>query len=75
MVLKRLGLRLAEDATKSACLREALAGEAKKHQAIHEKTVKAEGLAGRAKQLEKHIKGGLISGYTWQAILPLVCVQ
>ncbi|KAK9864877.1 hypothetical protein WJX84_008429 [Apatococcus fuscideae] len=55
-VLKRLGLRLAEDATKSACLREALAGEAKKHQAIHEKTVKAEGLAGRAKQLEKHIK-------------------
>ncbi|KAK9833130.1 hypothetical protein WJX74_008020 [Apatococcus lobatus] len=54
-VLKKLGLKLAEDAAKTAGLREAEVWEAENQLSVHHRQVKADDLAGRMEKLEQRI--------------------
>lgn len=60
-VLKKLGLKLSEDAAKAVGLPEAMVWEANRHLEFYQKKVQAEDLEGRMEKLEKRIAGELIS--------------
>ncbi len=57
LVLKKLALKLSEDAAKSASLLAALVWEADNHLKVHQKQVQASDLSGRLDQLEDRIAG------------------
>ena len=58
-VLKKLGLKMAGEAAKSAGLLESLVWEAERHLAVHQKQVTRDDLGGRMEKLEKRIVGEL----------------
>ena len=57
--LKKLALKLSEDAAKSACLLEAFVWEADKHLKVHRKRAAANDLSARLEQLERRMVGEL----------------
>ena len=61
-VLKKLGLKFAGEAAKSAGLLESLVWEAERHLMVHQKQVTTDDLGGRMEKLEKRIVGEYCAG-------------